>query len=137
MDYAVWNALHDGGIESVHGKIPGDVSVTIDIGYLCGKLPTSAKQLVVHLLQCSRFEFQPFEGDRVVDLEAMGARDIEILSADLEDNLVTVCCTDGTLRLAYENVEIRLVEGIVVTQAELEAAADRYWAEWSLKNTPR
>ena len=131
MNYAVWNTLHDGSIESVVGSVPGEVTVSIDISYLCEKLPTSSTKLEVRLLGCLAFEYEPFDGNRICELGEIGAQDIEILSARREGDVVSIICRNGRLKLRYEDAEIRLLEGTVVTQANLEAAATLYWKEWS------
>ncbi|HWE95317.1 MAG TPA: hypothetical protein VG269_15225 [Tepidisphaeraceae bacterium] len=130
MDYAVWNTLHDGSIESVGGSVPGDVYVRVGIAYLCGKLPTAATHVVVHLRGCRQFEYRPFEGDAVADLSAIASADVEILSAVEGGGNISVACVGGFLQLSYDRVDITLAEGQTISQAELEAGADRYWAEW-------
>lgn len=130
VDYAIWNTLHDGSIESVGGSAPGDVHIRVVIAYLCGKLPTSATHIVVHLRGCRQFEYRPFDGDAVTDLFAIASADIEVLSAEEVGGVVSVACVDGFLQLAYDQVDVTLADGQKISQAELEAAADRYWTEW-------
>ncbi|HVT83307.1 MAG TPA: hypothetical protein VHM90_21890 [Phycisphaerae bacterium] len=137
MDYAVWNTLHDGGVESVIGNVPGDVSVLIHIPYLCQKLPTDSKALEIRLRNCTRFEYEPFEGDVLTNPTELAACGIEILSADQKDGFISVVCVGGSLRLIYKDVEIRLLDGKVISQAELEDAAVRYWADWSTKHASK
>jgi hypothetical protein len=137
LNYALWNTLHDGCIKSVEGTIPGDVTITVDISYLCEKLPTVAKHLKVHLQQCSCLEFQPFQGGSITEFGELASCGVEILSAGEEGNFVNICCANGSLKLAYMRAETHLAEGSLVTQTELEAAADTYWKEWSLKNAPK
>ena len=134
MDYAVWNTLHDGSIESISGQLPGDISVRVDISYLCAKLPTSADYIIVCLRGCRLFEFHPYEGDAIRDLRELEALCIEVLSARIKKDTLSVVCTDGFLKLAYERAEISLAEGTHISQAELFSAAERYWAEWSNQN---
>lgn len=130
VDYAVWNILHDGSIESISGSVPGDVHVRVGIAYLCTQLPTAAAHVMVHLRGCRRFEYHPFEGAVLTNLSAIAAADVEVLSAEEEDGAISVVCVGGFLKLVYERVELGLAEGRPISQAELEAAADRYWTEW-------
>ncbi len=130
MDYAVWNTLHDGSIEAIDGSVPGDVHVRVAIEYLCEKLPTAASHVVVHLRGCRRFEYRPFEGDAVSDLSAIASADVQVLSAKDADGIVSVVCANGFLELVYDRTDISLAEGRAISQAELEAAAKRYWTEW-------
>jgi hypothetical protein len=130
VDYAVWNTLHDGSIESIGGTVPGDVQVRVGIAYLCEKLPTAASCVVVHLRGCRQFEYRPFEGEAITDLSSIASADVEILSAEEVGEVVSVACVGGFLQLAYDRPDIVLAEGQTISQAELEAAADRYWTEW-------
>jgi hypothetical protein len=130
MDYAVWNTLHDGSIDAIHGSVPGDLHVRVDIEYLCQKLPTKASHVVVHLRGCRQFAYRPFEGGAVNDLQEIATAGVEVLSAKEVSGSVSVCCVGGFLNLAYDRAEISLAEGRAISQAELEAAADRYWTEW-------
>lgn len=133
MDYAVWNTLHDGSIESIGGSAPGDVCVRVGIAYLCGKLPTAATYVIVHLRGCRQFEYRPCEGDAVTDPAAIVAADLEVLSAEEVNGAVSIACGSGFLQLAYDRVDIALAEGQMISQPELEAAADRYWTEWQMR----
>ena len=130
MDHAVWNTLHDGSIESVGGSVPGDVHVRVEIVYLCGKLPTAASHVIIHLRGCRQFEYHPWAADPVTDLAAIVLADLEILSAEEVNGAVSVACGSGFLQLAYDRVDIALAEGQLISQTELEAAAERYWTEW-------
>lgn len=130
MKHAVWNTLHDGSIESIGGAVPGDVHVRVGIGYLCEKLPTGADHVVVGLRSCRQFEYQPFEGDAITELSEIAAANVEVLSAEEVDGTVSVACVGGFLKLVYDRIDLSLAEGRTISQAELEAAADRYWTEW-------
>lgn len=129
--HAVWNTLHDGTIERLQGSVPGDLTLTVGIAYLCGKLPTTSQHLVVRLRGCARFDYAPFHGEPVINLAELAALQIEVLSARRVHGFISVCCTAGFLTLAYESVEVSLAEGTRVSQVELEAAADRYWTDWT------
>jgi hypothetical protein len=133
LDFAVWNTLHDGSIESVDGSVPGDLHVHVGIEYLCEKLPTAASYVVVHLRGCRQFEYRSFEGDAINDLLEIAAVDLEVLSANEVNGSVFVCCASGSLNLVYDRADISLAEGRAISQAELEAAAHRYWTEWEEK----
>jgi hypothetical protein len=131
MEYAFWNTLHDGSIDAIGGSIPGDITLTVGIEYLCAKLPTAAKSLRLSLLGCSLFEYARYGEDATADLSRIASDEPEVLSAVAHEKYVEVCCAGGTLKVAYRSVELRLMEGQLISQAELEAAADRYWSEWS------
>jgi hypothetical protein len=130
MDFAVWNTLHDGSIQSIAGAIPGDVAVRVQIEYLCEKLPTAADYVTVHLRGCRRFEYQPYKGGAIAALPEIAEAGVVVLSANEAGGSIAVTCASGSLHLAYDRAEISLAEGQALSQAELEAAAHRYWTEW-------
>jgi hypothetical protein len=134
MEYAFWNTLHDGSVNAVEGTIPGDITLSVGIEYLCAMLPTTAASLRVSLLRCHVFSYKPYGEDAVSDLCEIASLEIEILSAVPHDGWIEVCCAGGTLKAAYQTVEIRLIEGQLVSQTDLEVAADRYWSEWEKRN---
>lgn len=136
MDPALWNTLHDGTIVSIDGSVPGDVHLRIEIAYLCKHLPTGYNHILLHLRGCRRFDYHVHEGRTVRDLPLIASADLEVLGARLDDDTVCVACAGGSLRLAYDHVDLSLVEGSAISQAELEAAARRYWSEWG-KTTRR
>ena len=54
-------------------------------------------------------EFTPFEiSELVKDLTQLGACDLDILSVKDEESHVSVCCTDGILRLHYVDATCEL-----------------------------
>ena len=130
MSEAFWNIIHDGGINAIDGCVPGDLTLAIGIQYMCDQLPTAADSLVAVLRGCRRFEYTPFGKPAISDLHQIAAASIEVLSAKECEGEIEVCCVNGMLRLAYGKVEVRLKEGPLVSQAELEAAANRSVAEW-------
>lgn len=131
MEYAFWNTLHDGTIDAIGGSIPGDITLTVGIEYLCAKLPTASKSLQVSLLGCTLFEYTPFGEDTTTELSGIASFEPEVLDAVAREEYIEVCCSGGTLKAAYRAVELRLIEGRLISQDELEAAAVRYWSEWS------
>jgi len=128
---ALWNTLHDGTIDAISGAVPGEVDMTIGIAYLCRELPTAADQLKVYLHSCTLLRYEPwFEESPMEGVEALVGQDIEVLSAKRPARVIEVECACGFLKLEYENVEVRLVEGRIISQEELENAAERYWTKW-------
>lgn len=131
MNAATWNTLHDGSIKSVKGDVPGDVTITVGISYLCQKLPTTAEFLFLCLRRCTRLVFAPFGGKPVADTTDIETLDLVVLSANEQGGVISVNCVTGVLTLAYQEIEIKLAEGVPISQAQLEDAAERYWTEWS------
>ena len=123
--------MHDGVIESVKGDVPGDVTFTVGISYLCQKLPTTAEFLLLCLRGCTELVFTPFGGKPVADTTDIEALNLEVLSANAQGGVISVDCVTGVLTLAYQDIEVKLAEGVPISQAQLEDAAERYWTEWS------
>jgi len=131
MEYAFWNTIHDGCIEAISGTVPGDITLKVGIEYLCKQLSTTAPALNIVLRKCSLFSYIPNGESALFNLRDIAAHDVEVLSANAQETHVNVICAGGALQVAYETVEIRLVEGTLISQSILEDAARRYWSEWS------
>lgn len=131
VEFATWNTLHDGAIESITGEVPGDLTFTVSISYLCEKLPTSANFLFLTIRRCTHLVFAPYEGEQITDAPTISGLELEILSAREKNGVVSIACVNGTLSMIYQAIEVKLVEGTPVSQAQLEDAAQRYWTEWS------
>ena len=131
----IWNLLHDGSIVTFSGECPGDISVKVEIEYLCDVLATESKFLWVHLHSCSDVEFTPFENSELVkDLTQLGDCDLEILSATDEESHISVCCTNGILRLNYVDATCELENGVSVTFTTLSQACKKYWNDWEQRS---
>jgi hypothetical protein len=134
MSVAFWNIIHDGTIETLAGQVPGDVVLTIGIGYLCEHLSTAGDTLEATLRGCGLFAYTPFGESAVTDLQRIAGHQIEVLSAVPHADRIVTCCANGSLEVAYAAVEVRTVEGKLVSQPELEAAANHSVAEWLERN---
>jgi hypothetical protein len=137
VDYAFWNTLHDGCISAISGIFPGDITLTIEIEYLCAWLPTTSKAVQVLLHGCTEFTFTPYDGTPIDDLQKIASLETEVLSAKTAKGVIEVVCTGGTLTAVYGVAEVFLQEGLLVTQESLEAAADGYWSDWEARNRRR
>ena len=134
MSVGFWGIIHDGAIEAINGHVPGDVGLTIGIEYLCEHLPTAGATLKATLRGCRLLAYTPFGESTITDLQRIAEHEVEVLSGAAQGDRIAVCCVNGTLDVAYDAVEVRTVEGNSVSQAELEAAANRSVAEWLEKN---
>ncbi|WP_017298022.1 hypothetical protein [Nodosilinea nodulosa] len=127
----IWNVLHDGSIVAFRGEHPGNLSVKVEIRYLCEALATGSKFLWVHLLGCTDVAYTPFENSNlVVDFKSLGNGELEILSAKGEDSHISICCTEGILRLSYVDATCELDNGVPVTFATLSEVRKKYWDDW-------
>lgn len=131
----IWNLLHDGGIVTFSGECPGDISVKVEVEYLCDVLATGSNFLWVHLHSCSDVEFTPFENSELVkDLTQLRDCDLEILRAKDEESHILVFCTDGILRLNYVDATCELDNGVSVTFTSLSQACKKYWDDWERRS---
>lgn len=130
-----WNDFHDGGLESIDGVFPGDVTLGISVRYLREQFGGEGIGFVVKLADCSRFEYQEFGGDTVADpaqIIRMGGLEIYGLISDGE--LVVVDCVDGTLTMSYASANLFLDSGEPVSAAAVAAASTAYWDAFSKRN---
>ena len=134
VDSRFWDIIHDGGVDAITGSVPGEVVLTVGIEDLCRQLATAANTLLASLRGCSLLSYTPYGEPPISDLQQIAARDVEVLSAVVEPDRVSVCCVGGTLDVAYRSVEVKTMEGVAVTQEELDAAANRSVAEWLATN---
>ena len=108
MDVATWNVLHDGRVIAAEGSVPGDLRLSVEIAYLCHHLPTKAEHLVVTLVGCERFEYQPYEQAPQAEPSAIAALGLELLTAGagLDDGCINIEC--GGRRVRWPTVsEVR------------------------------
>jgi hypothetical protein len=135
---AVWSTLHDGCMVAIEGTVPGDLRITVEIQYLCRYLPTESECIIVTLEDCTRFEYRPYEYPRTNDLNEIAALELEIIGARVAGDGVAVDCGHrshgGELTVNYKRTRCSTTEGRVISQAELESAAERYWTDWEAKN---
>lgn len=133
----IWNLLHDGNIASIRGECPGNVSVKVEIEYLCEVLSAKSTFIWVHLHGCSTIAYTPFHDSTCITaLSQLRDCDFEILSAKNEGNHISVCCTDGILHLNYVDTTCELDNGTSVTLDTLLQACQKYWDEWSHRERP-
>lgn len=135
MEVEFWGLLHDGGIEAIHGEVPGTVSVEISIGYLRQQFPGDGTGFSVELVNCREFAYREYDSMPVTDFDAIVALDPEIVSVENDANRVVVHCVMGTLTTSYECVSIYLDTGEEVSFDELSAASRTYWDSWAQKNS--
>ena len=134
MRFDFWNTLHDGSVRSVCGSVPGDLVLEVEIEYLTDTLPTAESFLRVHLLGCTRFDLKSFAGEPAESLSEYPEEEVaEIFGAKENGGVVEVLSPSspggggGFIHCVYRDAEVRLAEGRLLPQEELEAAAEGYW----------
>lgn len=128
---AFWALLHDGGIETVTGTVPGTVSVGISIKYLRQQFPTEGAGFKIDLFDCKRFVYQEYDSTPLEDLDAIVALEPEIVGVEEGTESVIVNCVMGTLTIDYGAASIYLDSGAPVSVDELTAASKAYWNGWA------
>ncbi len=131
MSVEIWSILHDGVINRIDGSVPGNVSVTVEIEYLRRMFSENGNSIIVSLLTCETFKYQPHEpSELLTDLSAISDIHPEILYADIENDVIHVDCNDGTLWLKYQDFSLMLDDGQPITLNELGDKCDKYWNDW-------
>jgi hypothetical protein len=126
-----WGLLHDGGIDSITGKIPGTVSLEVSIGYLRQQFPGKGTGFKVVLSECDQFVYQEYDSPPVKDFDEIVRLDPEIVGVEKGTYPVVVNCVMGTLKLSYAAASIYLDSGEKVSFDELTRASKAYWDAWA------
>lgn len=127
----IWNVLHDGGIVAIDGKIPGDVSIRINIPYLRKMFPEDGEEIIVRLANCSKLTMTIWDEDITSDEpKRIVATDTEILSTESEDVPVHIITTHGELDVDFEAFSLSLDNGRSITFGDICEACESYWNRW-------
>ena len=124
----IWNFLHDGCIIGFSGQCPGEISLKVEIEYLCKALDSDSKFLRLNLHSCSSLLYAPFTSSDVVkDLVQLEKLELEILNAKETGKDTVICCTEGILSVNYLDVTCTLNNGVLVSLSTLFQASKKYW----------
>lgn len=127
----VWNVLHDGGVAAIDGKIPGDVTIRINIPYLRKMFSEDGEEILVRIANCSKLTMTIWGEDLTTDEpKRIVATDTEILSTESDDVPVHVITTFGELDIDFEAFSLSLDNGKPITFEELCEACESYWNRW-------
>ena len=127
----IWNFLHDGCIVGLSGQCPGEVSLKVEIEYICKVLDSDSKFLWLNLHSCSSLFYAPFNNsDVVTDLVQLEKLELEILKAKETGKDTVICCTEGILSVNYLDVTCTLNNGVLVSLSTLFQASKKYWDDW-------
>jgi hypothetical protein len=125
--------MHDGEI-TVAARDGDSVQLFVSIPYLRGRLMPLGDSFSLHLSGVRSFEFSDYEEKKKTSsLADVAMRGIEILSTDSTVMPIKVATTQGFLMLDFDELEIRLDTGQVVSYQTVYAACQEYWDEWSSK----
>jgi len=123
----LWGLLHDAGIDSVTGRVPGTVSMEISFRYLRQQFPGDGTGFKVVLSDCDQFVYQEYDSPPVEDFNEIVALKPEIVGVEKGTYPVVVNCVMGALTLSYGAASIHLDSGGRVSLDELAAASKAYW----------
>lgn len=127
----IWNILHDGGITSVVGDTPGNVSIRVNIPYLCQMFSPDGKDVIVHLRNCTRFTMNIWdEGMTTSDLDRIATIRTTILSTESEDAPVHIVTTLGEIDMDFDDFSLSLDSGISISFEDIGTACKTYWNRW-------
>jgi hypothetical protein len=126
---STWGVFHDGVIQAIEGTIPGNLVLTIEIGYLRAMFEGDGTSFRVALAGCTRLRYSEYDEEPTVDLDRIREREPEILYVTSEHPLV-LDCVMGPLELEYEEMAVTLDNGLELTEQELVSASELYWNRW-------
>lgn len=135
MEVEFWGLLHDGGIDAIHGEIPGAVSVEVSIQYLRQQFRGEGTGVILELANCSELTYREYDSTPVKDFSEIVALEPEIVSVEKEGHSVVVNCVTGSLTIVYESATIHLDTGEEVSFDELSAASRAYWDAWTARTS--
>lgn len=124
---AIWNMLHDGGIENISGQLPGDLQVCVALEYLRELFEDDGgDQIIVKLANCTMFSHRLYDvEDADTDFEAIADRCPGILSAEMDGPTCRVYTDIGILDLQCKGIELALDSGRAISLEELKSVAER------------
>jgi hypothetical protein len=130
----IWNLLHDGGIASVRGAIPGDLTLRVEIDYLTQIMNPPCDAIDLTLVGCETFEYLNWNDDRgTTDVNILAELEPEILSATSTSTGVRVICSDGRFDIQYGSIRIVRADGTPTSVEEIDATAKAYWDAFGSK----
>jgi hypothetical protein len=128
----IWNHLHDGFITGITQLMLNQISITVEIPYLCETFSTQSSSFNLILDGFRYISFEPFyEGETLTDFDKIAVKELQILEARDDGSNLIICVAEGNrggdLSLQYSDVELRLENGVKVSNEELINASLLYW----------
>lgn len=129
MNPDFWGIFHDGHIWKFEGKVPGEVTVHVNVLYLRQMFPGSGDGFRVVLSGCEFIEYREYDEAPTRDLLKIQEREPEILYVDSTEPVI-LDCVMGALELRYASATTFLDSGEPVSYDELAAGCKAYWDAW-------
>jgi hypothetical protein len=126
-----WGLLHDAGIESIAGNVPGIVSLEVSIRYLRQQFPGEGTGFRIILSDCDQLVYQEYDSPPIKDFDEIVGLEPEIVGVEKGTYPVVVNCVMGSLKVSYGAASIYLDSGDEVSLEELAAASKAYWDAWA------
>ena len=123
-------AFHDGVVQDIKGAIPGDLVLTIAIGYLREMFEEYGASFHLHLKGCTRFRYIKADSEPTDDIAEIIEIKPILLNVASEQPFAYECVM-GRLEIEYERATVRLDSGVEVSELDLINASERYWAQWN------
>jgi hypothetical protein len=143
----IFSIFHDGVISAWTGN-KDLLTLTVDCEYLAERIDKSFDKFYVELSFIDKIELDPwpnpFDIPTVIktDLHDIFKAELEILSAEIKDNVVVVTCnqhnTDfdycgGNLTISCRSIKVFDQSKNELTIEQLDKICNEYWDEWSQK----
>ncbi len=130
----IWNLLHDGGIASVRGVVPGDLTLRVEIGYLTQIMNPPCDAIDLTLVSSEKFEYLNWNDDRrTTDVNVLAELKPEILSATSISTGVRVICSNGQFDIQYGGLRVARADGTPTSVEEIDVTATAYWDAFGSK----
>jgi hypothetical protein len=139
--------FYDGGISAWAGN-KDLLTLTVDCEYLAELIDKSFDKFYVKLSFIDKIELDPwvnqFDTQTVIktDLHDIFKAELEILSAEIKDNVVVVTCNQhnadfdycgGNLTISCRSIKVFDQSKNELTIGQLDKICNEYWDEWSQK----
>jgi hypothetical protein len=152
----LWDMLHDGDLIAIQGDVPGDVDLTVEIGYITDLITPKENNLIVSLLGCDYFVYCPYDSPTIQSLsevvkaelsimgtsndEKLGEPEYGITRGPGEERVIFVCCTsqvsgalNGVLKMRYSDFRLQLTDNTPVSLENFIEKIEAYWEGFGQK----
>jgi hypothetical protein len=143
----IFSILHDGTISAWAGD-KDLLTLTVDCEYLAERIDKSFDKFYVDLIKVNKLEFDPWTNPidlptiTKTDYPDIFKADLEILSADIKDDVVVITCNQhdtsfdycgGNLTISCQTIKVFDQNKNELTIEQFGEICKNYWDEWSKK----
>lgn len=130
MSITLWDNLHDGVIEHLEGRVPGDLVLSVRIEYLRKLFSDDGKNIIVRLKDCTELMYEPETTLEMLKEFTAVWEELEhegILGGSAAGDFTRVFCMNGSIYLKYSDYELTLDTGVPITIEQLQEKGRIYW----------